>query len=733
MDGDDGLDALCMALEEEDRHGSSCGQRSTVMAQLQKDSGRSNDEVMNNTNNNVKGVSVAALGPVVRVGLIPTTSSKKSQENGLGSLAKEHALRVASGRKGMNSTKVENRFEGRSEQRGRRIFSDIGQGAVIERCSGLKIRDALVSSAQVQSLLGDTSFIKLDQMRSRVIQDTVPKRWCTIGVVGEVSAPRTTEGQSQYVIWKLTDLNETMILLYVFGNAYHDLRDDVMTGSLVCVVSGKTRRAGDGVTMSIFEHSQLTVLGRSADFGYCSSKRKDGQPCRIPVNVNKCEYCSYHVGSAFKKIGSLRQELQGGSLKSAFARKSSLKWTVGKFEKKESGGVSKSLKKEDLQRAAEKTQARGMGSMGSKYLVTCADPVKALQRKKEEESVMRKTQASAALGSSFFDKAPIPAKHNPHVCVPRGTRNIGKDAPNTENSFSGSKKNITSLAGRSLISGESVSMVQLSDDDVPVAGSCALDLTSSLPARAKAVALLKNKKLQQRDQDEAAAEMAPFLALSLKAHQKTIDSGPAVATEPVAPMQNTNSSNNRKKRAAVEHHQQPKAPPSAFESMFGDIINEMKSKAGETDKVQSRFKDVVDAADNHELMQRLDTLQKKDDMVQKMDSVKSKKVKAYKCSSCSVILFRKHEKCLREHPQAISQVYTVQRWWKCSDCSKVFSTLGVNYPTGPCIKCNSNQAHFEKHSMLMPMSKTREDFLTEGVACKENLLPRGREQKWVNE
>jgi len=70
---------------------------------------------------------------------------------------------------------------------------------------------------------------------------------------------------------------------------------------------------------------------------------------------------------------------------------------------------------------------------------------------------------------------------------------------------------------------------------------------------------------------------------------------------------------------------------------------------------------------------------------------------------------------------------------QCSDCSKVFSTLGVNYPTGPCIKCGSNQAHFEKHSMLMPMSKTREDFLTEGVACKENLLPRGREQKWVNE
>lgn len=617
---------------------------------------------------------------------------------------------------------------------GSRTFQDVGQGALVSKYSGLRISKALISSAQLQCTLEGLSFIKIDQLRQRIIQDTVPKRWCTIGVVGEVSTPRTAQHAKggQYCIWKLTDLRETMMMVYVFGNAYHDYRDKVKPGSLVCLVAAKTRKSADAVTLSIDSHSHLLICGDSLDFAYCSGKRKDGQPCRIPVNKSTCEYCSYHVGAAYRQISSLRRELQGGSLGSAFQKgKSKLKWTVGSFEKKEANGmVQRAAKKEDLQQVAEKSLGKS-GSMGSKYLVTCADPVKALHLVKEEDARRKRTIAQKG-SKRMFDSAPIPDKHLPAVVVQHGQLQDKQEGRNVSSSHA--KLPATSLAGKKLSAirggtaeqrGSGDGFVQLHDDD-PIS-SYALDLTSGLPnARAQAASILKKK----RQESKGSVDAPSFLTKSLDAHGKKQDRKPPEARLKKAHVQKQDTVKGLVRNTTPT--MPAEAKPNSFESLFGDVIKEMEINT-RGNPVQSRYKYVVEAADDQALMDTLDVLEKKDAMAEKMDSVKSLKVSAFKCAVCAVIMEKRHDLCLKKHPEALSRIDTMKRWWKCSDCKKVFPTLGVNYPTGACIKCDSNQATFEKHSMYQPMSKTKEAMLTDGVACKENMLPRGREQKWVNQ
>jgi len=439
------------------------------------------------------------------------------------------------------------------------------------------------------------------------------------------------------------------------------------------------------------------------------------------VNKNVCEYCSYHVGAAYRQISSLRRELQGGSLSSAFHKgKSNLKWTVGRFEKKEAQGKNTRVaKKEGLKQVAEKSMGKS-GSMGSKYLVTCADPAKALHLVKEEDA--RKKRMAAERG--MFTKAPIPSKHVPAVVVDHLHHDKGarkRSLPHGKNS-----KNPSSMTRVTTVSTKKdKGFVQLDDDTGPVS-SYAMDLTLGLPdARAQAVEILKKRR------QETAVDAPLFLVKSLEAHTMKQKKPTASATNkvPSQPGKRTNP-----ERAAPEEKRTvaPEAKPTSFEAVFGDVIKEMQTST-RGNPVQSRYKHVVEAADDQAIMDTLDVLERKDNMAQKMDSVRALKVSAFRCAVCFVVTEKRHELCLKKHPEALSRIDTMKRWWKCSDCKKVFSTLGVNYPTGACIKCNSNQATFEKHSMYQPMSKTKEGMMTDGVACKENMLPRGREQKWIHE
>lgn len=51
------------------------------------------------------------------------------------------------------------------------------------------------------------------------------------------------------------------------------------------------------------------IFGTSKDFGTCKSLKKNGEKCTAIVNVNKCEFCLYHIKQEYQKC-SQRSELQ---------------------------------------------------------------------------------------------------------------------------------------------------------------------------------------------------------------------------------------------------------------------------------------------------------------------------------------------------------------------------------------------------------------------------------------
>ena len=685
----------------------------------------------------------------------PLLKGVSSNENGLGALVKMKQREERSAAKLSSGYSKYKATEDQPKQAPRRIFQDAGQATAVFRSSGLRIKNPVVSSSQLMNLMESSACIRIDQIRQRVIQDTVPKRWCTIAVVGEVSSTRTSEATgSQYGIWKLTDLNESMIHLYVFGSAYQDFGGEIMPGTVVCLVGGKTRRSGDAVTLSIDAYTQLMMLGESRDFGYCKGRTKNGGACRAPVNTSRCEYCSYHVGKAYKEMSSLRKELQGGALKTAFSsNKSKLKWSVGRFQSAGGSGHGGGEKvgRERLQSSAARVGGN-VSTMGSRYLVTCADPKKALNAVREAES--KKRQLNMARGTGFLERPPIPARHLASVVMgERGSNsNIRKGKQNTVIGVMG-KATVVGRAtphlkpgppaprGSSAIHPKDPTPLPMVDLDEDVVPSFADSLSSSLPARAQAAAILRQKRSIGEAIDQAPAAPA-FLAKSLEAHSKkkriSKKQGGELQGEGDRRHPETRRPKNKPGATAPDvpptKAQAPEIPPSepgSFGSMFGDVIREMEAMHGSEGKVESRYKDAVDGEDHAALMSRLDVLEKKDSMVQKMESTTSLKVNAFRCDVCSSLMERKHDRCLKEHPQAIARTETVKRWWSCSDCNKRFTTLGVAYPRGCCAKCGSTVATFEKQGMVplgLDAAQRFADALgNQAVASRDGIQVRGTE------
>lgn len=483
----------------------------------------------------------------------------------------------------------------------------------------------------------------------------------------------------------------------------------------------------------------------SLDFRVTISQ--DGQQCGIPVNVSKCQYCSHHVEKEYNRMSSMRKELQGGALRTAFKSSARLNFKPGVFEAdiNSKKPMLPKASSQTLMAAAEKASSRGI-SRGASYVRTCADPIKALNEVKEEQHARLQTAAR----QHGKDQAPIPRRHIPNVvCINPGN----KKSCETGEKQDKRKPYLTSLAGRSLLpqtDSQASKMVEL--DETESMCDFAHQVCSKLPEssdinRKKAIEILKRKR-----DDKKEVEAPGFLVHSLEHHQgKQEDSniedaksiferkylaetdiedereidGPAISRKSAKSACRITAG--RKQSMAVK-----KVGTSRTElgNAFGSIIDEMADK--EDKKIHSKFKSIVEAEQDENMKNLLDVLEKRDNMADKMDSIKAMEVQAWECTVCHVILERKHPRCIQMHPNALKRRSATKRWWKCLDCKQHFSTVGVTYPVGGCPKCDSVQANFEKSSMLKPMSKTMDEMLSGGLACKENLLPRGREQKWVN-
>ncbi|KAL4855109.1 hypothetical protein ACK3TF_004331 [Chlorella vulgaris] len=311
-------------------------------------------------------------------------------------------------------------------------FSDVGQGSLVERYAGLKIKNPRVSHTQLRGRLADTSVLRLSQVKQRQRTAGLEGSWVTICVVGEKSKPRETATGRSYSIWKVTDLDQTSISLFLFSAAHSDLSREC-EGTIVALMAPRASRCccccccctaaaiaavkADGdFSLSVDSPEQVWVLGQSTEFGYCKAKTKSGDQCRMPVNALRCPYCPHHVQREYNRMKPTgRAEFQTSNLKTAFRQglQRSLHWSPGDFEAAAKQQRIRSLASAQLQGVANSARHKGSAA-GARYLDTVANPAAAAaaeaasQRRLTPAAAIAAAEAKGATAAAIA-AAPIPA------------------------------------------------------------------------------------------------------------------------------------------------------------------------------------------------------------------------------------------------------------------------------------------------------------------------------------
>lgn len=189
----------------------------------------------------------------------------------------------------------------------------------VEKFSGLRIRNALFSGAELSERLSDIRFVRLSTIKNLFGGDTFSGCWATIGVLIEKAAPRTSSIGQEYGIYKIGCLTEDTVSLFLFGDAYRHSRNEEV-GSVFALFSGSVRRdsKGQGFSLSLSSANQFLKIGTSVDYGTCEGKRTDGVPCTLVINKRKGKYCQFHKSKESERYSTKRTELKGGNLRTAF-------------------------------------------------------------------------------------------------------------------------------------------------------------------------------------------------------------------------------------------------------------------------------------------------------------------------------------------------------------------------------------------------------------------------------
>ena len=677
-------------------------------------------------------------------------------------------------------------------------FRDIGQGSFIQRHSGLKVKNPLVSSSRLESKLSERSILRLSQLESRhkaLGSGASASSWATLAAIGEISPTKISSSGKRYCVWKLTDLEQSCVSLFLFGRAFENLDGEAKPGNVVAVLSPKMRSDGQ-FSLSIDTSDQIIIVGTACEFGYCRAKRKDGTQCRFPVNIARCPFCPYHVSGEYSRLQSKRLELGGGTLKTAFRDgfQNRMKWNPGDFasiDRSSKLPINQSVSRETLQRVAKKAADLGSAT-GARYLSTVADPdaIRAAAARNEADHQQRKRikkdHVAVPLGRSstvtYHKDVEGPSKTSTSADDGNGKgqrkRSLLKKIDNVLESRSTqapwdqrkpSKKTEEvdldcdegCIEVESVIGQETTCLKEINAQEEPSLHEGALRVrrralevlkSSSVDKKGAPTVLpeflaepLRNKKdndlhIRQHDANTRSAVVGhgalrkraekPSSSLLLSSGRNfgveattTAASGRIVIDS--AERSTTASATSRPYRTSIES--KGKRNEGGFAAAFGDVIREMEAREASGSIPQGTlYKKAVEEDTDAQLDALLTAFEEKDAMAQKMDSIKSLKVTAWRCTVCETLTSHRPPKCVAQHAGAVHKVHAMKRWWKCGHCKGRIETLGVKYPTGRCPKCNTQGVDFERLSMFRPpwSSKVLED-QENPVASKDCLLPRG--------
>ncbi|KFP69010.1 Protein MCM10, partial [Cariama cristata] len=204
------------------------------------------------------------------------------------------------------------------------------QPVSVEAFSGLRLRKPRVSSAEMDRKMANRKLIRLSQLKSKLAAENLEEiDWVTFGVIVKKITPQSANNGRTFSIWRLNDLRDLnqCVSLFLFGDVHkeHWKTDQGTVIGLLNANPMKPKEGSDEVCLSVDHPQKILLMGEALDMGTCKARKKNGDPCAQIVNLNDCEYCQYHIQSQYKKLSSKRADLQstfsGGRVPKKVGRK----------------------------------------------------------------------------------------------------------------------------------------------------------------------------------------------------------------------------------------------------------------------------------------------------------------------------------------------------------------------------------------------------------------------------
>ncbi|CAO1372748.1 unnamed protein product [Diamesa tonsa] len=182
---------------------------------------------------------------------------------------------------------------------------------------GLRIVQPLISSAVLKDRMEGRIAVTVPRLRLHTEHSDTKLDWVVAGVVIEKSAVRTTQKGDAFSIWTISDLRGDIkkFTLFLFRSAHTDLWKTT-TGTVVGILNAKVLERKDEkveAVLSIDNAKSIMILGQSKDLGRCRSKKKNGEQCTAIINSTDCDVCVFHMKQEYSQV-SKRSEFNSTGL-----------------------------------------------------------------------------------------------------------------------------------------------------------------------------------------------------------------------------------------------------------------------------------------------------------------------------------------------------------------------------------------------------------------------------------
>lgn len=580
--------------------------------------------------------------------------------------------------------------------------------------------------------------------------------WATVGVITYKTINTSKNGNS-YTMWNMTDLfgQIRQIKVMLFGRT-HARHYKIQINRVIALSNPKVAntsslnflmrhlfrsdwlsfqiledRSGKGEVSLTVEPDNITELGDSLDTGKCQGRRQDGAGCTNLVNLASCEFCEFHVKRAYKSMSSKRGDLQSsfsgnGDVRSRLMGKVDPKGELfggGKFMNATSNVGKMSVQ----QRAKDNSSLRSLGVTPVEKVFQAekvqSDPNKifAPDGKVKFRTHLNENEKQAVIGVAKGVSSELGLR----LLAPTpGARTLIKHF---------TKADASDQAKLDALNGGSSGKKEASE-----ATSSTKSATQLLLEHKRELALEKRRQILH----EQSLKQMPKLGRGLSS-EGTVTLG--ISSPPIDPKKaqalkilqskgqsqlskaSPNHLPNRKRKAEDKLKSLEKVRKALNDK--NDDNEEAKSdeKAKSKERLQkvlsqkSKNQNLIEDHENEMLDKHLDSLERVENMEEKMLQTTEIETKAVSCQRCNYTAFSQSDLC-KQSGHRIKVITCKKRFFECKQCKNRTISLD-KYPKIACSKCG--ESRWTRTGMIREKKGPLLD--------SEQLCIRGVEQKFINQ